>query len=96
VVAYQCYQIGSTEENNWGHLKGRRLGYILILLSGFTWPFFLASCGDVVEKGALRLAGEFCKITFLHDEATGRFRLNGIWKAFASDAIIGEVCMILN
>jgi hypothetical protein len=50
----------------------------------------------VVEKGALRLAGEFCEIALLHDEATGRFRFNGIWKAFASDAIIVEVCMILN
>jgi hypothetical protein len=96
VVAYQCYQMGSTEENNRGHLKDGRVRYILILLSGFTWPFFLANCGDVVEKGALRLAGKFCEITFLHDEATGRFRLNGIWKAFASDAIIGEVCMMLN
>ena len=50
----------------------------------------------MVEKRALRLAGEYCEITFLHDEATGRFRLDGIWKVFASDAIIGEVCMILN
>jgi hypothetical protein len=50
----------------------------------------------VVEKGALRLAGELCEITLLHDEATGRFRVNGIWKAFASDAIIAEACMILN
>jgi hypothetical protein len=50
----------------------------------------------VVEKGALRLAGKFCEIALPHDEATGRFRFNGIWKAFASDAIIVEVCMILN
>jgi hypothetical protein len=96
VVAYQCYQIRSTEVNNREHPNARRARYILILLSGFAWPFFLASCGDVVEKGALRLAGEFCEITFLHDDATGRFRWNGIRKAFASDAIIGEVCMILN
>jgi hypothetical protein len=96
VVAYHCYQMGSTEGNNGGHLKDRRVRHILILLSGFTWPFFLASCGDVVEKGALRLESEFCKITFLHDEATGRFRQDGIWKAFASDAVIGEVCMIFN
>jgi hypothetical protein len=70
--------------------------YILILLSGFACPFFLPSCGDVVEKGALRLVGEVCEIMVLHDKAAGRFRLNGIWKAFTSDAIIGEVCMILN
>jgi hypothetical protein len=79
-----------------GASYNRRARYVLILLSGFAWPFFLANCGAEVEKGALRLAGEFCEIAFLHGEATGRLRLSGIWKAFASDAMIREVCMILN
>jgi len=38
--------------------------HILILLSGFTGPFFLANCADVEEKGALLLAVWLCRRAF--------------------------------
>ena len=66
----------------------------LILLSGLTLPFFRANCVDVDEKGALWPLAGFCLRALRHIEVTGRYVLMGIWKAFATDAMIGERCMM--
>jgi hypothetical protein len=69
--------------------------YILILLSGFAWPFFLANCADVEEKGAFPLVDALCRRAFRQFAATDLWAYSGIWKTLASDAMIGEVCIVL-